>query len=165
GAGRIAELGAAVKEAGITQPLLVTDPRLAHLPCVGRALKVLVGQGIAAAVFANVKPNPVAAHVEAGLKMPKEGGHDGGVRRGSGWGGEAGKVIGLMAGQPRPMWDFEDVGDWWRRAQLDGILPIIAVPTTAGTGSEVGRAGVITEETSHTKKVIFHPKMMPTIAI
>jgi len=165
GAGRIAELGAAVKEAGITQPLLVTDPRLAHLPCVGRALKVLVGQGIAAAVFANVKPNPVAANVEAGLKMLKEGGHDGVIAMGGGSALDAGKVIAFMAGQTRPMWDFEDVGDWWRRAQLDGILPIIAVPTTAGTGSEVGRAGVITEETSHTKKVIFHPKMMPTIAI
>ena len=165
GAGRIAELGAAVKAAGITQPLLVTDPRLAHLPPVGRALKVLVGQGIAAAVFANVKPNPVAANVEAGRKMLKEGGHDGVIAMGGGSALDAGKVIAFMAGQTRPMWDFEDVGDWWRRAQLDGILPIIAVPTTAGTGSEVGRAGVITEETSHTKKVIFHPKMMPTIAI
>jgi alcohol dehydrogenase class IV len=165
GAGRIAELGAAVKAAGMHHPLLVTDPRLAHLPPVARALEVLAGEGIAAALFSNVKPNPVAANVEAGLKVLKEGGHDGVIAMGGGSALDAGKVIAFMAGQTRPMWDFEDVGDWWRRAQPDGILPIIAVPTAAGTGSEVGRAGVITEETSHTKKVIFHPKMMPTIAI
>src|SRR5262249_13156776 len=165
GAGRIAELGAAVKAAGITHPLLVTDPRLAHLAPVERALKVLAGEGIAAALFSNVKPNPVAANVEAGLKVLKEGGHDGVIAMGGGSALDAGKVIAFMAGQTRPMWDFEDVGDWWRRAQPGNILPIVAVPTTAGTGSEVGRAGVITQETSHTKKVIFHPKMLPAIAI
>src|SRR5215831_6687778 len=165
GAGRIAELGAAVKAAGIRHPLLVTDPRLAHLPPVARALEVLAGEGIAAALFSNVKPNPVAANVEAGLKVLKEDGHDGVIAMGGGSALDAGKVIAFMAGQTRPMWDFEDVGDWWRRAQPGGILPIVAVPTAAGTGSEVGRAGVITQETSHTKKVIFHPKMMPTIAI
>jgi len=165
GVGRIAELGAAVKAAGMTQPLLVTDPRLAHLPPVARAREVLAGEGIAAALFANVKPNPVAANVEAGLKVLKAGGHDGVIAMGGGSALDAGKVIAFMAGQTRPLWDFEDVGDWWRRALPGGILPIIAVPTTAGTGSEVGRAGVITEETSQTKKVIFHPKMMPTTAI
>ncbi|HET6925316.1 MAG TPA: iron-containing alcohol dehydrogenase [Hyphomicrobiaceae bacterium] len=165
GAGRIAELGAAVKTAGMTRPLFVTDPHLAHLPPVERAREVLAGEGVAATLFSNVRPNPVAANVEAGLKVLKEGGHDGVIAMGGGSALDAGKVIAFMAGQTRPMWDFEDVGEAWRRARLDGILPIIAVPTTAGTGSEVGRAGVITEETSHTKKVIFHPKMMPTIAI
>ncbi|MBO0739949.1 MAG: iron-containing alcohol dehydrogenase [Hyphomicrobiaceae bacterium] len=165
GAGRIGELGAAVKAAGITHPLLVTDPRLAHLPPVERAVNVLAGEGIAAALFSNVKPNPIAANVEAGLKVLREGGHDGVIAMGGGSALDAGKVIAFMAGQTRPMWDFQDVGDWWMRAQPGGILPIVAVPTTAGTGSEVGRAGVITDETSHTKKVIFHPKMMPTIAI
>jgi alcohol dehydrogenase class IV len=165
GAGRIAELGAAAKTAGMTRPLFVTDPRLARLPPVERAREVLTSEGIAAALFSNVRPNPVAANVEAGLKVLKEGDHDGVIAMGGGSALDAGKVIAFMAGQTRPMWDFEDVGERWRGAQPDGILPIIAVPTTAGTGSEVGRAGVITEETSHTKKVIFHPKMMPTIAI
>jgi len=116
-------------------------------------------------LFANVRPNPVAANVEAGLKVLKEGDHDGVIAMGGGSALDAGKVIAFMAGQTRPMWDFEDVGEAWRRAQLDGILPIIAVPTTAGTGSETGRASVITNQETHTKKVIFHPKMMPSIVI
>jgi len=165
GAGRIAELGAAVKAAGIRHPLLVTDPRLAHLPPVARALEVLAGEGVAAGLFANVKPNPVAANVEAGLKVLKEGGHDGVIAMGGGSALDAGKVIAFMAGQTRPMWDFEDIGDWWTRADEKGIAPVVAVPTTAGTGSETGRAGVITDEGTSTKKVIFHPKMMPTVTI
>jgi alcohol dehydrogenase len=165
GAGRIGELGAAVKAAGMARPLLVTDPRLAQLAPIARARAVLAGEGIAAVLFQDVKPNPVAANVEAGLRVLREGGHDGVIAMGGGSALDAGKVIAFMAGQTRPMWDFEDVGDCWRRAQAGGILPIVAVPTTAGTGSEVGRAGVITEETTHTKKVIFHPKMMPAVAI
>jgi alcohol dehydrogenase len=165
GAGRIAELGAAVKAAGIARPLLVTDPRLATLPPVERALEVLAGDNIAAAVFSDVKPNPIASNVDAGLKALRAGRHDGVIAMGGGSALDAGKVIAFMAGQTRPMWDFEDVGDWWTRADPKGILPIVAVPTTAGTGSEVGRAGVLTDETTHTKKVIFHPKMMPAITI
>jgi len=165
GAGRIAELGAAVKAAGIARPLLVTDPRLATLPPVERALEVLAGDNIAAAVFSDVKPNPIASNVDAGLKALRAGRHDGVIAMGGGSALDAGKVIAFMAGQTRPMWDFEDVGDWWTRADPKGILPIVAVPTTAGTGSEVGRAGVVTDETTHTKKVIFHPKMMPAITI
>src|SRR5262245_20582777 len=165
GAGRIAELGAAAKAAGMTRPLLVTDPRLATLPPVKRALEVLTGDSIATAVFSDVKPNPVAANVEAGLNALKAGRHDGVIALGGGSALDAGKVIAFMAGQNLPMWDFEDVGDWWTRADPKGILPVVAVPTTAGTGSEVGRAGVITDEATHTKKVIFHPSMMPTITI
>jgi len=165
GAGRIAELGAAVKAAGMSRPLLVTDPRLATLPPVERALEVLAGDNIAAAVFSDVKPNPIASNVDAGLKALRAGRHDGVIAMGGGSALDAGKVIAFMAGQTRPMWDFEDVGDWWTRADPKGILPIVAVPTTAGTGSEVGRAGVLTDETTHTKKVIFHPKMMPAITI
>jgi alcohol dehydrogenase class IV len=165
GAGRIAELGAAVKAAGISRPLLVTDPRLATLPPVKRALEVLTRDGIAAAVFSDVKPNPVAGNVEAGLAVLRAGKHDGVIALGGGSALDAGKVIAFMAGQTRPMWDFEDVGDWWTRADRKGILPVVAVPTTAGTGSEVGRAGVITDEATHTKKVIFHPLMMPRITI
>jgi alcohol dehydrogenase len=107
----------------------------------------------------------VAANIEAGIAALKAGGHDGVIAFGGGSALDAGKVIAFMAGQTRPMWDFEDVGDWWTRADPAGIAPIVAVPTTAGTGSEVGRAGVITDETTHTKKVIFHPLMMPKVTI
>ena len=165
GAGRISELGQAVKSAGMKKPLLVTDPVLAKLPITARALEVLEADGVAAKVFSEVKPNPVASNVEAGVAVYRAGGHDGVIAFGGGSGLDAGKVIAFMAGQKRPMWDFEDIGDWWTRADPAGIAPIVAVPTTAGTGSEVGRAGVITDEASHTKKVIFHPLMMPKVTI
>lgn len=165
GAGRIAELADCVRAAGIARPLLVTDPVLAKMPMVAAAKAQLDATALPCAVFSDVKPNPVAANVEAGLKVLRAGNHDGVVAFGGGSALDAGKVIAFMAGQTRPMWDFEDIGDWWTRANPDGIAPIVAVPTTAGTGSEVGRAGVITDETTHTKKVIFHPKMMPKITL
>ncbi|GGF34133.1 alcohol dehydrogenase [Youhaiella tibetensis] len=165
GAGRIAELPEALKAAGISKPLLVTDAGLANLPVTARVVKIIEDAGIPVAVFADVKPNPIAANVNAGIAVLRAGGHDGVIAFGGGSGLDTGKVIAFMAGQTRPMWDFEDIGDWWTRADPKGILPIIAVPTTAGTGSEVGRAGVITDETTHTKKVIFHPLMMPKIVI
>jgi len=165
GAGRIAELAEACLSSGIRKPLFVTDPGLAKMDVTAKALKVLSDAGIAHAVFHDVQPNPVAANVEAGLKVLRDGGHDGVVAFGGGSALDAAKVIAFMAGQKRPMWDFEDIGDWWTRADPAGILPVIAVPTTAGTGSEVGRAGVITNEETATKKVIFHPKMMPVIVI
>ena len=165
GAGRIKELGAAVKAAGMRKPLLVTDPTLAKLPMVAQALQVLEADAVPAKVFSDVKPNPVAANVAAGVAALKAGGHDGVVAFGGGSALDAGKVIAFMAGQTRPMWDFEDVDDWWTRADPAGIAPIVAVPTTAGTGSEVGRAGVIADEATRTKKVIFHPLMMPKVAI
>ncbi len=165
GAGRIAELADAVHKSGIKRPLLVTDPVLAALPMVAAAKAALEAAGLPCAIFSDVKPNPVAANVEAGIEVLRAGKHDGVVAFGGGSALDAGKVIAFMAGQTRPMWDFEDVGDWWTRADPSGIFPIVAVPTTAGTGSEVGRAGVITDETTHTKKVIFHPLMMPKITI
>jgi alcohol dehydrogenase class IV len=165
GAGRISELAEVVKAAGIKKPLLVTDPFLATQPMVAAAKAQLDAAGLPCAVFSDVKPNPVAGNVEAGIKVLRAGGHDGVVAFGGGSALDAGKVIAFMAGQTRPMWDFEDVGDWWTRADPKGIFPIIAVPTTAGTGSEVGRAGVITDEVTHTKKVIFHPLMMPKTVI
>ena len=165
GAGRAKELAAAVKAAGIKRPLLVTDPMLAKLPIVANAVASLEAEGVPAKVFSNIKPNPVAANIADGVVALKVGNHDGVVAFGGGSALDAGKVIAFMAGQLRPMWDFEDVGDWWTRADPKGILPIIAVPTTAGTGSEVGRAGVITDETTQTKKVIFHPLMMPAVTI
>ena len=165
GNGRIKELSADAKATGMKRPLFVTDPTLAKFPMTKAALENLNSDGIQAALFSDIKANPIAANVEAGIKALRSGKHDGVIAFGGGSALDAGKVIAFMAGQTRPMWDFEDVGDWWTRANPNGILPIIAVPTTAGTGSEVGRAGVITDETTHTKKVIFHPLMMPKVTI
>jgi alcohol dehydrogenase class IV len=112
-----------------------------------------------------VRGNPVAANIEDGLAAYRAGAHDGVIAFGGGSALDAGKVIAFMSGQRRPLWDFEDVGDWWTRADRRGIAPIIAVPTTAGTGSEVGRAGVVINEATHQKKIIFHPQMMPGVVI
>jgi alcohol dehydrogenase class IV len=165
GAGRIRELPDVCKSAGLERPLLVTDPGVAKLPMVADALVALRKAGLEVALFSDVKPNPIASNVEAGVKVLREGGHDGVIAWGGGSGIDTAKAIAFMAGQTRPMWDFEDIGDWWRRADPAGILPSIAVPTTAGTGSETGRASVITNEETRTKKVIFHPRMMPATVI
>ena len=130
-----------------------------------RALGILADAGLGAAIFSDIKPNPVETNVYRGLEVLRSGRHDGVVAFGGGSALDAGKVIAFMAGQTRPMWDFEDIGDWWTRADPAGIAAVVAVPTTAGTGSEVGRAGVITQEATHTKKVIFHPLMMPKVTI
>jgi alcohol dehydrogenase class IV len=164
GAGRIAELADAVRAAGMARPLLVTDPTLAAMPMVANALAALAAAGLPAKLFSDVRPNPVEANIAAGTAAFRAGGHDGVIAFGGGSALDAGKVIAFMAAQTRPIWDFEDIGDWWTRA-APGIAPIVAVPTTAGTGSEVGRAGVVTDAATHTKKVIFHPKMMPAITI
>ncbi len=165
GAGRIAELPAACAQAGITRPLLVTDRGLAGLPVTAATLDVLDTAGLDRAIFADVDPNPNEMNLEAGVKAYRDGGHDGVIAFGGGSGLDLGKMVAFMAGQTRPVWDFEDIGDWWTRADADVIAPIIAVPTTAGTGSEVGRASVITDSVSHVKKIIFHPKVLPTVVI
>lgn len=165
GAGRIKEIADACKAAGISRPLLVTDAGLANMAITKRTLDLLKEAGLPVAMFADVQPNPVDANVEAGIAVFRSGKHDGIVAFGGGSGLDTGKVIAFMAGQTRPLWDFEDIGDWWTRADADKIAPVVAVPTTAGTGSEVGRAGVITQEATHTKKVIFHPRMMPKVVI
>jgi alcohol dehydrogenase class IV len=165
GAGRIAELADACKAHGIERPLFVTDPGLAGLPMTQMAFGSLKAAGLGAAMFSDIRSNPVDINVEAGVRSMRAGLHDGVVAFGGGSALDVGKVIAFMSGQSRPMWDFEDVGDWWTRADPKGIAPVIAVPTTSGTGSEVGRAGVITHAASHTKKVIFHPKMMPLVTI
>jgi len=165
GVGRIAELAEACKATGIARPLLVTDPGLAATAMVRDAIAANEKAGVPTALFSDLRGNPVAKNVEDGIAVLRNGKHDGVIAFGGGSALDTGKVIAFMAGQTRPMWDFEDIGDWWTRANPAGIAPIIAVPTTAGTGSEVGRAGVITDETTHTKKIIFHPKMMPAIVI
>ena len=165
GPGRIAELADACRASGIEKPLLVTDAGLAALPITVAALDSLNSAGLGAGLFSDVQPNPVDSDLTRGIAAFKAGGHDGVVAFGGGSGLDTGKLIAFMAGQTRPVWDFEDIGDWWTRADPSGIAPIVAVPTTAGTGSEVGRAGVITNEQTHTKKVIFHPQMMPRVVI
>jgi len=165
GAGRVAELASAARTAGMHRPLFVTDPNLAALPMTKAACEALAAAGVPVTVFSDVKPNPVAENIAAGVAAFRAGDHDGVVAFGGGSALDAGKVIAFMHGQTRPIWDFEDVGDWWTRADPAGIAPIVAVPTTAGTGSEVGRAGVITDPATHTKKIIFHPMMMPKVSI
>ena len=165
GAGRIAELPEACRAAGITRTLLVTDRGLAGLPITAAALDLLDAAGLGRAVFSDVDANPSDRNVTEGLRVLRDGGFDGVVAFGGGSGLDLGKTLAFMAGQTRPLWDFEDIGDWWTRADPAGILPVVAVPTTAGTGSEVGRAGVITNEQAGEKKIIFHPKMLPAQVI
>ena len=165
GAGRIAELPAACAQAGITKPLLVTDRGLAALPITAQTLEILRAAGLDAAIFADVDPNPNEHNLAAGVAAYTAGGHDGVVAFGGGSGLDLGKCVAFMAGQTRPVWDFEDIGDWWTRADASKIAPIVAVPTTAGTGSEVGRASVITNSQTHVKKIIFHPKLLPGVVI
>lgn len=165
GAGRIRELADHCKALGMKRPLLVTDRGLASMAITANALDILEAGGLGRAIFADVDPNPNERNLEAGVRAFKEGGHDGVVAFGGGSGLDLGKCVAFMAGQSRPVWDFEDVGDWWTRASIEGIAPIVAVPTTAGTGSEVGRASVITNSQTHTKKIIFHPKFLPGVTI
>ncbi len=165
GPGRIAELAEQCKAAGLSRPLLVTDRALATLPITAEALAILDQAGLGRAIFAEVDPNPNEINMEAGIKAYRAGRHDGVVCFGGGSALDLGKMIALMAGQSISVWDLEDVGDWWTRADATAIAPIIAVPTTAGTGSEVGRAGVLTNSATHEKKIIFHPKLMPSVTI
>jgi alcohol dehydrogenase class IV len=165
GAGRVAEIGEACAQAGIARPLLVTDRGLAHLPITARMLGLMEEAGLGRAIFAEVEPNPSERNLAAGLAVYRDGGHDGVIAFGGGSGLDLAKMIAFMSGQTRPLWDFEDIGDWWTRADPAGIAPIVAVPTTAGTGSEVGRASVITNSETHVKKIIFHPRVLPTVVI
>ena len=165
GAGRIAELAEACVACGMSKPLLVTDKGLASLPITLQALDILEGAGLGRAIFSEVDPNPNEINLAAGLKVYRDGDHDGVIAFGGGSGLDLGKMVAFMSGQSRPVWDFEDIGDWWTRADPAGIAPIIAVPTTAGTGSEVGRASVITNSETHVKKIIFHPKVLPQVVI
>jgi len=151
GAGRISEVGEACAAAGIKKPLLVTDRGLASMDITRRTLDLMLDSGLGDAMFSEVDPNPSDKNVEEGVKCYREGGFDGVIAFGGGSGLDLAKI--------------EDIGDWWTRADADAIAPVIAVPTTAGTGSEVGRASVITNTDTSQKKIIFHPKMLPVTVI
>lgn len=167
GPGRIRELADHCRAAGIGKPLLVTDKALAALPITAAALDVLDAAGLGRAVFSEVDPNPNEGNMAAGIAAYRAGGHDGVICFGGGSALDLGKMIALMAQQRADLsvWDLEDIGDWWTRADAAKIAPIVAVPTTAGTGSEVGRAGVLTNSATHKKKIIFHPALMPKVTI
>ena len=165
GAGRIKELAEFCKANGIKRPLVVTDKGLAAMPMVAEIMADLKQAGLKAALFADVRPNPVEENVLAGCKVFKDGKHDGVVALGGGSGLDVGKLSALMHSQKISVFELEDIGDWWTRADASLISPIIAVPTTAGTGSEVGRAGVVTHPITHEKKIIFHPQLMPKVAL
>ena len=165
GAGRISEIADACFVAGIKKPLLVTDRGLAGMEITQKTLNLLDDAGLGRAIFADVDPNPNEKNAAAGVAAYKAGNHDGVIAFGGGSGLDLGKVVAFLAGQTRPIWDFEDIDDWWTRANSDAIAPIVAVPTTAGTGSEVGRASVITNSITQQKKIIFHPKFLPTVVI
>ncbi len=165
GAGRISELPNACRELGMKRPLLVTDPGLAALPMIAKTLARCSDEGLGCELFADVQGNPVEANVNAGVAAFRAGRHDGVIAFGGGSALDVGKAVGLMVGQSRPIWDFEDREDWYTRVNVDGMAPVVAVPTTSGTGSEVGRASVITDERDHTKKIIFHARMLPSLVI
>lgn len=165
GSGRIRELGEACLSLGVKNPLLVTDKVLAELDITQKALTILKSSGFESSVFFDVDPNPNEVNLEAALVVYNDGNHDGVIAFGGGSAIDLGKMVAFMSGQDRQIWDFEDIGDWWTRANSEAISPIIAVPTTAGTGSEVGRASVITNSKTNEKKIIFHPKVLPSVVI
>ncbi|MDH2433670.1 iron-containing alcohol dehydrogenase [Pokkaliibacter sp. MBI-7] len=165
GVGRIKELAGACRQLGMSKPLLVTDPGLAALPMLAEIQTMLQQDGLPAGLFSEVRGNPTGENVSAGVAVFKQGGYDGVIALGGGSALDAAKAIALMVGQERPLWDFEDVGDNYLRVNVAGMAPVVAVPTTAGTGSEVGRASVITDSEQHVKKIIFHARMLPSIVI
>ncbi len=167
GVGRIAELAEQCTASGMKKPLFVTDKALASLPITTEAVAALKAAGLGVAVFSDVDPNPNETNMADGIKVYLAGGHDGVICFGGGSALDLGKMIALMAHQAPALsvWDLEDIDDWYTRADGSKIAPIIAVPTTAGTGSEVGRAGVLTNSVTHKKKIIFHPKLLPVVVI
>ncbi|ALO35423.1 alcohol dehydrogenase [Colwellia sp. MT41] len=165
GIGRINELPSACQELSFNAPLLVTDADLAALPMVKQAVLHLAGQGIHCQVFSAIKTNPCEKNITDGVTAFLHGKHDGVIAFGGGSALDAGKAIALMVGQTRPLWDFEDSGSNFHRVNTDKMAKVIAIPTTSGTGAEVGRASVITDEQAHIKRIIFHPAMLPDIVI
>lgn len=165
GAGRIAELPDTCRELNMRRPLLVTDEGLVEMEMVRDAVASCKAADLACGLYGEVCGNPTGENVERGVEVFRSNKHDGVIAFGGGSALDAGKAIALMANQSRPLWDFEDVGDNWKRVNTDGLCPVVAVPTTSGTGSEVGRSSVITDTETHVKKIIFHPSMLPEIAL
>jgi alcohol dehydrogenase class IV len=165
GAGRIRELPQWCDSLGMRRPLLITDPGLAALPLIGGVLDRCRSAGLECGLFHDIKGNPTGKNVDDGVAVFKAGGHDGVIACGGGSALDAAKAVALMVGQARPLWDFEDVGDNYLRVNVTGMAPVVAVPTTAGTGSEVGRASVITDDEARVKRIIFHAKMLPAVVI
>ncbi len=165
GPGRIVELADACQSLGMKRPLLVTDPALAKMSMIQSAVASCRAAGLSCEVFSDVRANPVESNVTNGVNAYRGNGHDGVIAFGGGSALDTGKAVALMVGQTRPIWDFEDREDWYTRVNVAGMAPTVAVPTTSGTGSEVGRAAVITDTRDHTKKIIFHPKMLPAVVI
>ena len=165
GAGRIKDLTLFCQELGMRKPCLVTDPGLAASPISETIKTLFLDAGVQLFIFSNIKTNPTGENIAAGVTSYADNNCDGVIALGGGSALDAGKAIGLMVGQNRPLWDFEDINDNWTRVNEDAMAPVIAVPTTAGTGSEVGRVSVITDTSEKRKKFIFHPKIMPEIVI
>ncbi|MBT6384489.1 MAG: iron-containing alcohol dehydrogenase [Alphaproteobacteria bacterium] len=165
GPGVISQLAAACRDLGMTAPLLITDQGLADMAMVRDALAANDADGLPTGLYSDVQGNPTGANVEGGIAAYKAGGHDGVIAFGGGSALDAAKAVALMVAQDRPIWDFEDVGDNWTRVQEEGLAPVVAVPTTSGTGSEVGRSSVITNSELKVKKIIFHPTMVPGIVL
>lgn len=165
GIGRASEMADACRSVGIQRPLLITDQFLGKSAMVGRAVEDCRRALGNCGLFDDVKGNPTGSNVADGLQVYKAGGHDGVIALGGGSALDAAKAVALMSGQTRPLWDFEDIGQNHLRVDPAGIAPVIALPTTAGTGSEVGRASVITDEQARVKRTILHSRMMPRIAI
>ncbi len=165
GENRITDLGKACKQLNIKSPLLVTDGGLAKTQMVLNILEKLKNDGFKVNIFSNVVGNPTGTNVKEGVDIYNKNSCDGVIAFGGGSGLDVGKAVAFMSGQTLPIWNFEDVGDNWTKANHDKISPIIAVPTTAGTGSETGRASVILNEETGVKNIIFHPKFLPSIVI
>ena len=165
GNNRIIEINSACKSLKIKKPLFVTDKDLAGLDFVKNIIKIIEKEFKNLNIFSNFSGNPNGDDVDKGVKEFKKNNCDGVIAFGGGSGLDVGKAIAFMSGQTRPIWDFEDIGDYWKRANSDNIAPIIAVPTTAGTGSETGRASAIINNETRVKKIIFHPKFLPSIVI
>ena len=165
GIGRIRDLADACKSLGMKRPLLVTDPGLAGLPMISAAIEANKKAGLPTGLFSDIQPNPVEKNVTDGVAAFRAGGHDGVIAFGGGSALDTGKAIALMVGQTRSIFDFEDREDWYTRVNVAGMAPVVAVPTTSGTGSEVGRSSVVTDLRDHLKKIIFHARMMPAIVV
>ena len=162
GPGRIKDIQKACDDLNILNPLIVTDPGILKTDIITKLNSYLK---TTAKIYSEVQGNPTGKNVKDGVDFFNSFQNDGVIAVGGGSGMDTGKGIAFMAKQKKPIWDFEDIGDYWTRANSDVIFPIIAVPTTAGTGSETGRAGVFTNEVTKVKKIIFHPKMLPSTVI